>query len=370
MEKSQLFWQTYLNIEKEVLELSKTIYFSDAPTSISETSHQLETYSPYIADLLIKCCVEIEAISKELYFDNGGTKSRGSKDLYYDTDCIDLIYKKWDLGKKEVIVVATNFNLTKDENRILKPLKNANKQSKIYWAKAYQAVKHNRYDCLYYGNIKALLQALAALYLLNIYYRDVKLFSKYKDYKQLDMSLGSKIFTLKTPNEAPQIWYGNKSKAIDSPYVVNYTKESYAKIRDYQNNNSKTITEYFQNQPETKEQEFLLMLKTADERKQQDPKYNPDLLSLLCQYRLNKEAPQTLGFERRKKVFYENAEKVKDIKNQDKSLIDIELTPENIEYYYEVLAGNLATKLQMSLTRMNWIIYMMTEANCEIIIDK
>lgn len=43
---------------------------------------QLETFSPHIADLLVQCCVQIEAVSKELYFDNGGTKVRGDSSIF------------------------------------------------------------------------------------------------------------------------------------------------------------------------------------------------------------------------------------------------------------------------------------------------
>ena len=49
------------------------------------------THLPHIADLLIRCCVPIEAISKELYYDNGGTKPRGDKSLFFDEDCLKLI---------------------------------------------------------------------------------------------------------------------------------------------------------------------------------------------------------------------------------------------------------------------------------------
>ena len=56
MEKSDIFWQTYLNLEKETIELSKYIFFTDVKL-ISGSSgivtqpcnSQLETFSPHIA---------------------------------------------------------------------------------------------------------------------------------------------------------------------------------------------------------------------------------------------------------------------------------------------------------------------------------
>lgn len=105
---------------------------------------QLMTFSPHIADLLIRCCVQIEAISKELYYDNGGVKPRGDSSIYFDADCLKQIDIKWATHNKRVMVVAPFFNLTKDENRVLRPLKEAHKRSGTYWEKAYQAVKHDR----------------------------------------------------------------------------------------------------------------------------------------------------------------------------------------------------------------------------------
>ena len=86
MKKSDIFWQTYLNLEKEAIELSKYIFFTDVKLISGSNgivtqpcNSQLETFSPHIADLLVRCCVQIEAISKELYFDIGGAKKRGDK---------------------------------------------------------------------------------------------------------------------------------------------------------------------------------------------------------------------------------------------------------------------------------------------------
>jgi hypothetical protein len=187
MQKSDIFLQTYLNLEKEVIEVSKYIFFTDEVLVNSNGSikaqsckTQLETFSPHIADLLVRCCVQIEAISKELYFDNGGSKARGDSTIHFDEDCLKLIDIKWQTHNKIVMVVAPYFNLTKDENRILKPLKEAHKRQGTYWEKAYQAVKHDRYSSLQKGNVKALLQALAALFLLNLYYHNESWISKYR----------------------------------------------------------------------------------------------------------------------------------------------------------------------------------------------
>ena len=123
MNKADLYWQVYLNLENEVLTLSKYVEFADNQTVVDKKTgqtkivlidSQLSTYSSHIADLLVRCCVEIEALSKELYFDNGGVKSRGVNDVYFDSDCIGLLNKKWNIGNKTVVISASNFNLSED----------------------------------------------------------------------------------------------------------------------------------------------------------------------------------------------------------------------------------------------------------------
>jgi len=56
----------------------------------------------------------------------------------------------------------------------LHPLRKSNKRgtSGSKWKRAYQALKHDRYGSLKQGTIENLLNALGALYILNIYYAD------------------------------------------------------------------------------------------------------------------------------------------------------------------------------------------------------
>ena len=88
-EKSDIFWQTYLSLEKEFINVSNFIFITDEITThehgkelLNHVILNLETFSPYIADLLIRCCVQIEAISKELYYDKWRTKQRGDKNCF------------------------------------------------------------------------------------------------------------------------------------------------------------------------------------------------------------------------------------------------------------------------------------------------
>ena len=195
MPTPNLYWPVYKNLEEEFLKLAGYIHFSD---------DQLGTYSMFIADLIVRCSVEIEALSKELYRMLGGnmspTDSQGkTRDLYFDTDCLDLLEKTWLLGKKQIAVSAINYYCTKTENKILTPLHKACKRgtSGSKWKQAYQAVKHDKRGSLKKASIENLLHAMGALYILNLYYRDEKLDlgRVYLNDCNFDNRLGSEIFS-------------------------------------------------------------------------------------------------------------------------------------------------------------------------------
>lgn len=187
---NNLYWNVYKSLERELLKLAEIIHIDDG---------QLDVYSMKIADLLIRTSVEIESISKELYFREGGTKP--DKDLYFDTDCLALLESKWSLSKKVVMISSPIFYLKEDDNIYLTPLHKAHKRgaSSADWQKAYQAVKHNRAKSINKGNLKHFIRSLAALYLLNVYYNDYDyVYYLGKDSKgvSFDANLGSSIFSV------------------------------------------------------------------------------------------------------------------------------------------------------------------------------
>lgn len=188
---NNLYSSVYRNLEREFVSLSNLIHIND---------DQLKIYSIKIAELLIRTVVEVESISKELYFLNGGDKN-DDKELFFDTDCLELLENKWKLSKKVIFVTSTNLYFDLDDNKILRPLKKANKRgsSSSDWLRAYQAVKHNRGKNLKKGNLKNLIRALGGLYILNIYYRDA-IFQLGKDETgtNFDSSLGSELFSIKS----------------------------------------------------------------------------------------------------------------------------------------------------------------------------
>ena len=195
MSTQNLYWPVYKNLEKEFLKLADYIHFSD---------DQVGTYSMFIADLIVRCSVEIEALSKELYCMLGGNMSPidsegNNRDLYFDTDCLALLEQKWLLSKKQIAISAINFYFTDEKNKILTPLYKSHKRgtSGSKWKQAYQAVKHDRRNSLKKASIENLLQALGALYILNLYYRDERtdIGRVYLSDHSFDNRAGSEIFS-------------------------------------------------------------------------------------------------------------------------------------------------------------------------------
>ena len=109
MNKSDIFWQTYLNLEQEVKEVAKYIFIADT-VNVYRNRHevtvncesQLQTFSPHIADLLIRCCVQIEAISKGVKSIKVGLSPQDfTKDFKKDKMGKE-IYARYKLLKKQI----------------------------------------------------------------------------------------------------------------------------------------------------------------------------------------------------------------------------------------------------------------------------
>jgi hypothetical protein len=245
--KVNLYWPVYKNLEKEVLILADQIHFSD---------DQLGIYSVKIAELLLRCATEIEAISKDLYEHDGGDMTPKNpdgtnRDLYFDTDCLQLLETEWLLSKKQVIVSSSNFFFERDENNILTPLHKSFKRgsSGSDWKKAYMAIKHNRTKDLKQANLKNLIRAMAALYLLNIYYSN-KTFDlkKNKDIAEFDSSLGSSIFSIKIVNDFQYINDKENTKH-EYAFIRKQTNESKQQEIDEINRMNLQMNQVFMNHP-------------------------------------------------------------------------------------------------------------------------
>lgn len=382
MKKSEIFWQTYLNLERELLELSRYVYITDhrlvyTGSEIKEENctSQLETFSPHIADLLIRTCIEIEALSKELYFELGGEKMRGDPSLFFDEDCLKLIDIKCNTSKKVVIVSCSSFDLTSEQNYILKPLREAHKRQGTDWERAYQAVKHDRYSSFSKGTIKNFLHALAALYLLNVYFRDDIFYTRYLDMNKLDMSMGSKVFSLKQPSQQHVVdaingieTVGNLSSE-DSPYVMKYRDDIYKQVIEADKQARENRQKYFRSQPECAEEAFIKQLNQAIELEKKDPTKRLMPMWELEIYRINKKIPQNLPFDERKKLFVNSPEFNSQIHQRNVHKTESELTEDNIQSEIDSAGrrAGIALDKQFDSARDQKAF---AEGFCELIIDK
>jgi len=249
---ANIYWSVYKNIESELIELSNMIHIDDK---------QLEVYSIKLVELLIRTVVEVESISKELYFQNGGMKVNDNN-LFFDADCLDLLENKWLLSKKQVIVSAHNFYFDLPENKLLTPLKKANKKgtSSSDWLRAYQAVKHNRAQSLCKGNLKHLIRALAGLYVLNIYYKNNSYeLGKDGTGTNFDQSLGSSLFSIKkhiNQKVSVESVYNKNTDYDECVYLIKQTDETRQKVL----NAIKTIED------KTKEKIIIELLSKLDKQ--------------------------------------------------------------------------------------------------------
>ena len=374
MKKSDIFWQTYLSLEKEAIEVSRYIFITDEKIENVKGEEirkhdktQLNVYSPRIADLLIRCCVQIEAISKELYYDNGGEKKRGDNSIFFDEDCLKLIDKKWETHKKKVLVTNSYFNLTKKENTILRPLKEAHKRKGTYWERAYQAVKHDRYSSMYMGNVKAFIQALAALYLLNLYYRKDSWIVNVNEVHNANFSMGSALFSV-IPPEKGQLWYGNNPVNSESPYVVKYVESDYKQIEELQQKGNQAINRYIISQPELNEEGFVRQLLAAAKKAEEDPKQRVMVIWEITKYRMNKKIPSSLPFDEKKKRLLNSREYNGFIYQNNSHLKPEELTENNIQKEIEKVAICWGMEIEKEKGLLHWLPTALNSANCRIFI--
>jgi hypothetical protein len=247
---SNLYWPIYKNLERELIELSNLVHFDDK---------QLSVYSVKIAELLIRSSVEIESISKELFFSCGGVVPDG-RDLYFDTDCLHLLEEKWQLSKKVVILSSTNFHFENDKNKVITPLHKSFKRgtSGSDWKKAYQAVKHERVKSLDKGNIGNLIRALGALFILNLYYKKES-FNLGKDStgKSFPINCGSELFSIyvHVGNHDGVGTYIKKDDFPEAIYFVNWTQETGEVFQNSMNEFNNKVSQSIMTHP--KVQDFI-----------------------------------------------------------------------------------------------------------------
>jgi hypothetical protein len=186
-----LYWSIYKNLEKELIALTDIIYIDDAQKGV---------YSVRIAELIIRTSTEIESLCKDLFATLGVPFNK--KILYFDGHCIQEFATRWDIEKKAVEIIHPFIRFTQRE---LTPFRNAIERTATSsnpnkWKLAYNDVMHNFRNLLSSATIEVFIEALAALYLLNVYARgynkSISLPSR-ENAENFDATMGSSLFALK-----------------------------------------------------------------------------------------------------------------------------------------------------------------------------
>ncbi|MDP3679880.1 MAG: hypothetical protein Q8R22_03485 [Flavobacterium sp.] len=225
---SNIYWSIYKNIEKEFNSLMFNIHIDD---------NQLNVYSSKIIDLIIRSSAEIESIAKELYKINGGIDKHNLK---YDVDALLFLNNLWNLDKKVVIISSYNCFVS---NKIISPftkneIRTGSKDNRLTytWNNSYQNLKHNRAKSLKFGTIKYLFDVTAALYILNLYYKNLKFeLGKDSNGQNFDTSFGSIIYSIKTHKNAGMFHdreYAKNQDFDECVYLIKPTINSYKKVQE------------------------------------------------------------------------------------------------------------------------------------------
>lgn len=166
-EFERVYWNHYLLLENRVLELEPYIEF---------TNSNYNTYSLKIMGLLISVCCEVEQlfiliIGKESNI-KGYVNFLNEDDFYGKVMADSVKFKNIDMLHPFAI------------NKIISPV----------WWKAYNCLKHNRVNSFKKANLGNLLNALAGLYLLEIYYYNKNFFQTRLEETNIPENI-SKIFS-------------------------------------------------------------------------------------------------------------------------------------------------------------------------------
>lgn len=211
---------------------------------------------------------------------------------------------------------------------------------------------------------------MAALYLLNIYNREEKFSVKYNELNSLDMSMGSKVFSLQKPEQKylNDTVNGKKNIGIlrssDSPYVVKYTDDCYCKTLDAYEYGVNAMNKYLASQPELKEPEFIEQIK-------EKVKSGNRVLYFweLGQYRLNKKIPKSLPFEERKALLLQSDEWNLPINLKNEHIDESELNENNIQSVIDTAGtrAGMALQCQFEYYRID---VGLNNGECDVVLDK
>ena len=191
------YWRYYLILEEDFL---KTIRFVELDIN------NFNTYSVEYTKQYQSICSEVDVICKSIckYIDNNSTANKFPQYvqtiLNYSTDITKRIIK---VDKNEDILLQPFENLTIVDD--YKPLD---------WWQSYNSIKHNRLHNYKMANLKNILNALGALYILESYFCEIIVKDK-NDNKNTDEKLIENIPDIPSKIFEFSNWESNEDDIMD-----------------------------------------------------------------------------------------------------------------------------------------------------------
>lgn len=175
--KQEFFWPIYKQIEDEFRQLSFYINID---------RKQLKTYSIKIADLILRTVAECENISKALCQKKGIKfidKKGQIRSFVNFAEYIEKLNEIFALERKHVSFIYSNasentFDSKHQPFRKITIGKNKKNIETWTWYHSYNSIKHDRIKNYENANLENLISGMAALFLLNIYYKNAVFYEK------------------------------------------------------------------------------------------------------------------------------------------------------------------------------------------------
>lgn len=161
LEKERLFFQIYQSLEKELLEMTDYIHFSE---------NNLDVYSVKLANFILRANVECESLLKELYKKtkhfNSLSEAKQSKALENSTYReVNAVYK---LDKKKIYIASEIFYFQEKYSEPFIPF--VYKKNKKDPIQIYNAIKHDKVNNLEKADLETAINMLGTLFILNSYF--------------------------------------------------------------------------------------------------------------------------------------------------------------------------------------------------------
>jgi hypothetical protein len=144
-----IYWNYFISIEEDLYKLSRYIEFDQ---------NNEKVFSIELVRLLISSSSEFEVVAKELC----NIKDQNKPVINIDKIRQNIMIFLPDIYDLEIIVPRFGLNY--------KPLENWNNNKNCDWWKSYNSVKHQRNNNYEKANLKNVINAIGALYIINLFY--------------------------------------------------------------------------------------------------------------------------------------------------------------------------------------------------------